>query len=457
MLRVPRPVIQAAALAVLAAAAVNPPRAAAAGPSLTIYSRDLGFVREARSLELSSALDTVRLEGVSQRLDFPSVRLAPAQGRVTRLAYRWDTASGDQLLERSLGKRIRAVSRGDRVAEGTLLASDGAWVVLRADDGALIGVSRQTLEEVRLAQPSRELSLRPAIEAVVAGARAGKVAAELSYLTGGLSWTAEHTLVRTSETQGRWATTVQIENTTGRDYADAAVKLIAGEPSRTGPAGLPKAEMMMMARAADGMMTSGEAQMSEQSFADYHLYTLASRATLRDRETQSLTMVEERGITLAPRYLYRNGDARGILSRLEVVNSQKAGPGVALPAGRVRSFAADADGELQFTGESRIGHTAADEKYEVDLGYAFDLVAERRDTGSRRISDREREYSVRIELRNRKKTAARITVEESAAGEWEMVTSSMPGRREDGQKLVFDADVAAGATRVITYTARQRW
>lgn len=123
----------------------------------------------------------------------------------------------------------------------------------------------------------------------------------------------------------------------------------------------------------------------------------------------------------------------------------------------MRSFAADGDGDLQFTGETRIGHTAVDEEFEVELGYAFDIAAERRETGSRRISDREREYTVQIELRNRKKVAARVTVEEPATGEWEMVKSSHPGQREDGQKVGFDLEVAAGKTLTLTYTARQRW
>jgi len=450
------PTARRAALATFATASLAMP-AAAAGPALTIYSRDLGFVRESRRLELSAARDTVRLEEISSRLDFSSVRLAPAQGRVTRLAYRWDTSSGDQLLENSLGQRIRTVSRGDRVAEGTLLAADGAWVVLRADDGAVLSVSRNSLEEVRLAKPARALSLRPAIEAVIEGARAGATTGELSYLTGGLSWTAEHTLVRTGETSARWSTAVQIENTTGRDYVDAAIKLIAGEPSRTGPVGSPKVEMMMMSRAADAGMMAESPVMSEQSFADYHLYTLSAAATLRDRETQSLTMYATRDVTVKPRYFYRNGDGRGVLSRLDLVNATKGGPGVALPAGRVRSFATDADAELQFTGESRVGHVAVDEKFEVELGYVFDIAAERHETASRRISDREREYTVSIELRNRKSVAASITVEEPAGGEWELVRSSAPGRREDGQKVLFDLEVPAGRTVQLTYTARQRW
>src|SRR5215470_13881433 len=75
-----------------------------AGPALTVYSQDLGFVRETRSLDLAGARDTLRLPEVGERLDFSSVRLVPAGGaRVSRLAYRFDAASGDGVIDHARG------------------------------------------------------------------------------------------------------------------------------------------------------------------------------------------------------------------------------------------------------------------------------------------------------------------------------------------------------------------
>ena len=424
-----------------------------AGPSVTIYSRDLGFVRELRNIELRAARDTVRLEDVSNRLDFSSVRLAPVNGRVSRLAYRWDVANGDGLIERAVGQRVRVLSRGDRVAEGMLVGADGTWLVLRGDDGSVSAQSRGTVEEVRLFQPGRTLSLRPAIEAVVEGTR-GTTRAELSYLTGGLSWTAEHTLVRTGETTALWSAMVQVENTTGRAYADAKLQLVAGEPSRTAPPA-PKLEMAMMMRASADM--AGGAQMTEQAFADYHLYTITGEVTLRDRESQSLVMLDPRAVTVKPRYLYRSSDGRGVVSQLQVVNSAKEGAGVPLPGGRVRFFESDAAKQLQFTGETTIGHTAVDEKLTLEVGTAFDLAAERRSTVERRISDREREFGIEVKLRNRKSVPVSIVVEESLGGDITLVQQSHPSTRKDASTLQFAIEVAPGKEVVLTYTARQRW
>ena len=44
---------------------------------------DLGLVKESRDIELKGSGDTLRLEGVSHRLDASSLRLVPASGRLT--------------------------------------------------------------------------------------------------------------------------------------------------------------------------------------------------------------------------------------------------------------------------------------------------------------------------------------------------------------------------------------
>lgn len=443
-----RTLLSAAALAAL-------PAGALAGPSLTLYTSDLGLVKETRALEFRGGRDSLRLEGVSNKLDPSALRLVPSSGRLTRLAYRWDVATGDGLLEHAIGARVRVVSKNERVTEGALLSADGGWLVVRGDDGALVMLSREAMQEVRLAKPEAGLSLRPAIEAVVDGSKPGAGSAELLYLTGGLSWSAEHTLVRSGETSAQWSAVVRVENTTGRTYADARVKLIAGDVSRVNAAVPPREiAMMMKASAADGAPGGPPA---EQSFSDYHLYTLPGTVTLRDRESQTLVLLEPKAVAVKPLYSYRAGNPSGVQAQLELVNSAKDGVGVPIPAGRVRCYAPDSDKDLQLTGETNVKHTAVDEKLTLDLGYAFDLAAERHVTSERRVSDREREYAVEIKLRNRKTADATIAVEEPAGGDVEVIQSSLPASRADANLIKFTVHVPAGKEVVLGYTARQRW
>ena len=451
--RIPRPL---AALS-LVFACFAPVPTALAGPAVTVYTQDLGYVRESRTFDLAGARDTVRLEGVSERLDFSSVRLAPADAsaRVLRLAYRYDVASGDGLIEKARGQRVSVTSRDSRVTEGTLIAADGSWLAMRSDDGSVTAVSRGAVETLRLAAPPASLATRPTIEAVFEGGKCGRNEAELSYLTGGLSWSAEHTLVRRGEGAGSWATNVTVDNSTGRDYLDATVKLVAGTPRRAG--GMPPPIAAQMAMKTLAVSADGGAEMTEQAFADYHLYTLARPATLRDRETQAIVMHEARAVKFAPRYFYRGGDSRGVTTQIVIRNDGASGLGVALPAGRVRFYEPDASGALQFTGETTIGHTAEGEKLTLDVGQAFDLVAERRDLSNKRISDHEREYSVEIKLRNRKKTSVEIVVEENIGGDIEVVAKTHDFTRKDANTLQWTILVAAGKEVVMSYTARVRY
>lgn len=442
------PPLAAFALALGVAASVH------AAPSVTVYTRDLGFVREPRTLEVHR--DTVRISDIPERIDFGSVRIGVPNARVTRLAYRFDLASGDGLLETARGSRVRVTLPRDRVVEGTLVTADGAWLVVRENDGGLRTLSRSIVEDVRLAGMARRLATRPEIEAVLSGAKGGSIEAELSYLTGGLSWSADHTVVRTGENSLTWSTAVTVENLTGRDYVDAQLKLVAGEPRRVTP---PMSPMPYMERALSmqANKVGDGADLSQQDFSEYHLYTLGRPATLRDRERQTLTLIEPHPVQMTPGYLYKPSERRSVRVQYVVRNTTEAGLGMPLPAGRVRFHERDADGDLQFTGETSVAHTAEGEKMTLEVGDAFDLVGERREVANTRISDREREQQVEIKLRNRKRTAVVIAVEETVGGDIEVTQKSHDFTRKDANTLAWKIPVPAGKEATLTYTVRTRY
>ncbi|NOT32649.1 MAG: DUF4139 domain-containing protein [Candidatus Eisenbacteria bacterium] len=429
--------------------------ALAAGPAVTVYTSDLALIRERRTFDVRAARDTLAVPDIPERLDFASVRLGlGGRAKLARLAYRYDLGSGDALLEHARGRRVTVSAREGRIVEGVLLAADGAWLVVRRDDGTLATLARHAVDEVRLAQGGAAISTRPTLEAVIEGAQKGRLEADLVYMTGGLSWNAEHVLERTGELSGRWSAIVTVVNESGRDYEDATLKLVAGDPRRTGPSPMPKSamyrtEMSVSLQVADGALV-------EQTFSEYHLYALPRPATLRNRETQSLVMLEPREVKFAPKYLLRGG-ANAVEAQLDFVNAKDSGLGVPLPGGRVRIFDTDADGAGQFAGESNTRHVAEGEKFSVTLGNAFDLAAERKVLAERRISDREREFEVQIELRNRKSTAVTITVEESVGGDSEILKSTHPAKRKDANTLEWALPVASKGSVTLRFTMRTRY
>jgi hypothetical protein len=133
-------------------------------------------------------------------------------------------------------------------------------------------------------------------------------------------------------------------------------------------------------------------------------------------------------------------------------NAVKQGLGKPLPAGTFRVFQRDTDQELEFIGEDRIDHTPIDEKVEITVGYAFDLVGERERTERKRIAERVYRDAYRIKLRNHKKDKeVTIQVEEHLPGDWEMLNNSHSFEKIDANTVRFEVDVPSGEEIVITY------
>jgi hypothetical protein len=126
-----------------------------------------------------------------------------------------------------------------------------------------------------------------------------------------------------------------------------------------------------------------------------------------------------------------------------------------LPGGKFRVYREDTDGALEFAGEDWIDHTPRDEKVSTTLGNAFDLVGERVDLESKRITDRVRESKVQIKLRNRKeKESVTITVREHPGGNWKVIESNFDSKKPNANDLEFEIPVAAGQEVELVYRVR---
>ena len=71
--------------------------------------------------------------------------------------------------------------------------------------------------------------------------------------------------------------------------------------------------------------------------------------------------------------------------RMRFENTETGGAGMPLPAGIVRLYTRDDQGQLRLLGEDRIPHTAVGEKVNVSPGKAFDISVTRRQTDFRRL------------------------------------------------------------------------
>jgi hypothetical protein len=144
----------------------------------------------------------------------------------------------------------------------------------------------------------------------------------------------------------------------------------------------------------------------------------------------------------------------------EFMNSESNHLGMPLPAGRLRFYRQDTDGQLEFTGENDIKHTPRDETIRVYTGSAFDLKGERRRTDYHMdMGNRWLDESFEIKLRNHKKEAVEVRVVEHLyrGMTWEIVEKSSPYVKTDAQTVEFRVQIPPDGEKTVTYKAHYTW
>ena len=430
-------------------AAAAPSVARASGRAgVVIYNNDLALVREPYRLSLSRGRSKVTLEGVPRRIDSTSVRLQGEGFRVARQTFHYDLWSGDRVFRRYLGDSI-FYRYGGRSYRGRLAGIEGDDLFIERHDsiGVLTMIKRAQITEIEF--PARlTLATRPSLTWEVESARGGDVPAVLSYLTGGIQWTAEYSAAldpgeQSVELSG-WATIV---NRSGSSHAGVNVSLVAGDLHRAG-------ETLDRGPTAEEASPKAPEQGPADLFA-YHLYRLAGPIDLNNLETTQVPIVSPVQIPARRTYVYDGArDGSRVRVRVEFGNEKGRGLGTPLPAGRVRVYAADPSGARTLVGEDAIGHTAADERIKILSGTAFDLVGDRTRVSHTRVSRSVTEDQYKITIRNRGTRPATVTVVETLYGNWEITAKSAEYRKKEADTVEFDLAVGAGQTSTVDYTVR---
>ena len=144
----------------------------------------------------------------------------------------------------------------------------------------------------------------------------------------------------------------------------------------------------------------------------------------------------------------------------ELENNKDNGLAVPLPAGRMRFYRMDDDGQLEFTGENTIDHTPKNETIRVYLGNAFDLIGERTRTEFYKhpVRDLIRE-TFEIEIRNRSEATVTVQVVEPLYrwSNWQIQKPSHKFDKTDSQTIEFLLTVKPDGIQKVSYTVEYTW
>lgn len=345
------------------------------------------------------------------------------------------------------------------------------------------------------------LLLKPTLRWQIDSAKSQKLTAELAYITGGLSWEATYNVVApdTSEAGSKadganpangekadlvgWVT---IFNESGTDFPQARIKLMAGDVAKIissygglrAPTRIPT-EMMFR-----GQNTANAPSVTQKAFDDYHLYDLNRTVSLENGEIKQIQFIEASGVKLVRSYLYdgapknlqpyinfndnfveqRNFGLSSSETRVlifeEFKNTQSNHLGIPLPAGRIRLYRRDSDGQMEFVGESMINHTPTEDTVKISTGSAFDVKGSRRQTDyNLNQGDRRLDESFEIKITNQKLEPITVNVLEHLyrGDNWEIEQKSADYTKLDSHTIQFPVLVPAKGEALLTYSVRYTW
>jgi hypothetical protein len=474
--------------------ALLPLAAFAADPALTIYNQDFAVVRETVPLDLKEGVNTVAFSGISALLEPDSVILRDPSGKtqlqILEQNFRNDPVSQAMMLSLFEGKVIeflvREPQKADRVVTGKIIRSgyvpgqNGA----DADSQPIIEVEGKLQFELPgmpvFPAIGDQSILKPQLGWELNASAAGKLDAELCYVSGGMSWSADYNLVASEKGDlvdlVGWVT---MNNRTGKTFDNAKVKLMAGDVNKI-------QDVVSRSRTTlakfEAMAGAAQPPVTEKSFDEFHLYTLQRPVTLHDKETKQVEFVRATGVKATRLYVYDGAELGGYggLSSIpiggnpdfgtqsnskvsvmrEFKNSKENNLGMPLPKGRLRFYLRDDDGQLEFIGENEIDHTPKDEKIRVYVGNAFDIKGERKRVDFRVNEDGHwADEAFEIKLRNHKTEPVTVNVVEHLYRwvNWEIQKPSVPFTKKDSQTIEFPVELKPDEEKTITYLVHYTW
>ena len=442
--------------------------------SVAVYNSNIALVRDVRQLQLPAGSFRLKFMDIAATVNPATVHFRsltePDKLGVVEQNYEYDLLEPAKLLNKYVGKEVTIVrsymennTTKHEEIRATLLANNNGpvWKIGNEIVTGLFG------ESYRFPEVPANLYDRPTLLMSLENSGSRKQTIETSYLASNLSWNADYVLTvgrddKAADMDG-WVTLV---NNSGTAFHNAKLQLVAGDLNRL-PA---KDQYRAMEAMAKAQSAPAAPQFQQENFSEYHLYSLARRTSVEDKESKQISLLEGSGVPVEKLFVvngqsfyYRNAQNPGsplkdpVMVFYKFKNEEKAGLGIPLPAGNIRVYQKDSKGGLLFIGEDHIDHTPKDEFVTVKIGNAFDLVAERKQTDFKKIADRVYEMEFAITLRNHKDTPVTIQVNEPIGGDWEMLSSTYEAKKTDAFAAQFNVPVKANGESVLKYRVRVRW
>lgn len=453
--------------------AVVSPQSDQTSVAVTIYNEDLALVKDSRKLMLPNGFSSLSFRDVSAQIKPETALLRSllpnSSLQVLEQNFDFDLLTPHKLLEKYVGQQVSVI----RTHPTTGAETEDTATVLSAQDGPVLKIGNriETIIPGRIVYPNVPgmLKDRPTLTTQLQYKGVEQSNLELSYLTGGLQWKSDYVAeLNNKEDAIDLSGWVTLTNTSGTNYPNAKVQLVAGDVNRVREVIHPKVMMMRT-----DVMEAAAPMPTEQALLEYHLYTLPRATTIAENQTKQVALLSAQHIPahkelqLNGADYYYQGQYPDIDKKLKVQvfvefeNKESSKLGMPLPKGTMRVYKKDSDGTAQFVGEDQIDHTPKNETVRLKLGNAFDVTADRVQTDFKNLSKQNQppiyESAYTITLHNAKKEAVTVTVQEPIGGSWKILNESQPHQKTNAHQASWKINIPAEGDASLKYRVQVKY
>src|SRR5687767_739701 len=257
---------------------------------VTIYNSDIALVRDVRNLRIPRGTADLHFMDIAATVNPATVHFRsltePARVSVLEQNYEYDLLEPDKLLRKYVGRdvtlvRLRqdgGVTREEEV-KARLLSFNNApvWQI----NGEI--VTGLHADHIRFPELPGNLFARPTLVWSLSNDGATRHRVEAAYLATKLSWNADYVLtVARDDASADIDGWVTLTNGSGTEFRNTTLQLVAGNVNRV---------RQMIGKMADVAferreMAAAAPAVTQESFSDYHLYTMGRKTSINNNETK---------------------------------------------------------------------------------------------------------------------------------------------------------------------------
>lgn len=468
------------------------PLAASAGQprsiALTIQDGGIAQVSETHDLEPPGADGLIRISPLPATLLPASLNAVPVERGETidivAQRFVFDLLDNDSLFRAHLGRPVVLRQNGTTlsglIATPPDFARSTPSLVLAGPDDSPVRLVPDlfSVESIEFSS-GPYLARTPTLTWQLAAGQAAPAAAQLNYAAAGLAWSAFHEAILADDSRSiALSTRVRLQNRTGREFANARVRLALTDKGQYAPlvpdAADPRASRLPALRySADGQSWIPErAAAAAAILTTYDLpqaLTLPAGADVYASLSSSATLPAETqyvydGVRFDRYQRNRRTDWTFGTESSPVVETRlafKNGSSAPLPPGEFRLLQGQANGPLEWIGTDWLPALPPGGSATLDLGPAAGLSGRRIRTGYAEVVPlKVSEETFEITLDNQTGEDRTLTViEHFYRGENHEITAASaehaPGT--DPHSIQFQVPVKAGSQKSFTYTVRYTW